>query len=532
MKKFLSLALLLISSIAGVFAQNVTVSSTEEYTNDLPNAYWTSVLGQDNTGYYLLREYGPVSDLSIVLEKYSPSLKLLFSSDIESSSGTINDSKFHRLTEMSNGRIFIFLEGWNKEQQQNSFTVKEVNADGSVNEAEVLLEKEPSSGQMKSANYSISFSPDGSKLLVLTEKPFEKGGKEKIRLQVFNTSDFSSIWKKDLTLENESTRYPRNEIIVDNKGVAYLFKDDKLSLKEHVYSLQTVSADKSATEQISLPNYNLGQKKMMINRAGDLLICATLVPPGGSDTDWQGIWYFQSNASGAVLQNKVSSIGTQILSLLTSQKNAEKEGYVLQNFVLKDILLKSNGDVLFLAEEQRTSKSIIGESNPPKYEYELLFGNAIAISLDNTGNTNWATTINKKQEEKTLDPKTAFGSFAYQLKNDKLYITWNYMDIFSDPPLNKFRYWIDLNGSKINIDNIFGKEAHYPTLLTVIDENGNFLYSDRTFSALPLEDIQKPNAFRMAIDPNLFFITENGIILLSHMPGAEAKRYKFSTINY
>ncbi len=532
MKGLFSVTSFLYFSITTVFAQNVKISSTEEYTNELPNVYWTSVLGQDNSGYYLLREYGSVSDPSIVLEKYSPSLKLLFSSDIEATSGTINDSKLHRLTEMSNGKIYIFLEGWNKEQQQNSFLVKEVNEDGTLNKNEILLETEPSSGQMKSANYSVRFSPDGSKLLVLTQKPFEKGGKEKIRLQVFNTSDFSSIWKKDLTLENESVRYPRNEIIVDNNGVAYLFKDDKLSLKEHIYSLQTISENQSKIELINLKNYNVGQKKLMINHSGNLLICGTLVPPGGADTDWQGIWYFQANSSGAVLQNKVEPIGRNVLSLLTSQKNAEKEGYVLQNFVLKDILLESNGDVLFLTEEQSESKSIVGESTPPKYEYSLLYGNALVISFDDAGNTNWATTIDKKQEEKTMDPKKTFGSFAYQLKNDKLYVTWNYMNIFSDPPLNKFRYWIDLNGSKINIDNIFGKEAHYPTLLTVIDENGNFQHRDRTFSSLPLEDIQKPNAFRMAIDPNIFFATDNGIIILSRMPGVETKRYKFNTINY
>lgn len=528
----LLLGLIFSIGFSTAFAQDVIVSSTEEYTNQLQNAYWTRVLGQDESGYYLLREFGSVSNTTIVLEKYSPSLKMLFATNIESTSGTITDSRLHRYTEMKNGKIYVFLEGWSKAKQQNSFLVKQVNDDGTLDENAVVLETEPSSGQLKSANYSISFSPDGSKLLVLTQKPFEKGGKETLRLQVFNTSDFSSVWKQDLTLENESERYPLNEIIINNNGVAYLFKDIKTSNKEHSYKLITTGKDLSATVTVDMKSYAPGQKKLMIDPTGKLLICGTLIPQGRRDTDWQGNWYFQADESGRVIHNKVEPLGTEILSLLVSPKNAEKEGHVLENFALKDVLQKPSGGVILLTEEQRQSKTPIGQANPPVYEYSLFHGDVLAISLDADGNRIWNSVIEKKQSEKTLDPKVRFGSFAYQLKNEKLYVVWNYMNLLSDPPLNKFRYWIDRNGSKINIDNTFGKEAYYPTLLTVIDKTGNFEYKERTFNSFPLETIQKPNAFPMATDPSIFFTTEKGMVILSHMNGIEAKRYKFNTIHY
>lgn len=530
MKLLFGLIFSIFFSIA--FTQDVVVASTEEYTNQLQNAYWTRVLGQDESGYYLLREFGPVSNTTIVLEKYSPSLKMLFATNIESTSGTITDSRLHRYTEMKNGKIYVFLEGWSKAKQQNSFLVKQVNDDGSLSENVIVLETEPSSGQLKSANYSISFSPDGSKLLVLTQKPFEKGGKETLRLQVFNTGDFSSVWKQDLTLENEAERYPLNEIVINNSGIAYLFKDIKISNKEHIYKLITTGKDFSDVVIVDMKSYAPGQKKFMVDHAGKLLICGTLVPPGARDTDWQGIWYFQADESGKVIQNKTEALGAQMLSLLVSQKNAEKEGYVIENFVLKDVLQKPSGGIIMLTEEQRQSKAPVGQATPPVYEYSLFYGDILAISLDSDGNRNWNSVIEKKQSEKTLDPKVRFGSYAYQLKNEKLYVVWNYMNIFSDPPLNKFRYWIDKNGSKINIDNTFGKEAYYPTLLTVIDKTGNFEYKERTFNSLPLENIQKPNAFPMATDPSIFFTTEKGMVILSHMNGIEAKRYKFNTINY
>lgn len=524
--------LISVIGFTSLFAQEITVSSTDEFTNNLPNSYWTRVLGQDETGYYLLRESGPVSNRIAVLEKYSPAMKLLFATNIEATSGTFNDSKLHRQTEMVNGKIYVFLEGWNKAQQQNSYLVKEVLEDGTLAEGFTVLETEPSTGQMKSADYSISFSPDGSKLLVLTEKPFVKDGKETLRLQVFETDTWSSVWKQDLTLESASEKYPTNSIILDNAGIAYLFKDIKITNKEHIYQLITTGKDFSKTAVIDLKTYFPSQEKMMIDATGKMMICGLLSPQGKRATDWQAIWYLQADATGQIVENRTEPLGADLLKMLVSEKNAIQPGYALENFVLKDVLLKPKGGFILLTEEQRESKTAIGQTSPPTYQYDVFHGNVLAISFDQNGNRLWTSMIEKKQSERTMDTKIQFGSFAYQLKNDHLYVVWNFMDLHSDPPLNKYRYWFDRSGSKINIDNLFGREAYYPTLLTVINPDGSFQYAERTFSALPLEQIQKPNAFPMAVDPSMFFITEKGMTILSHMPGIESKRYKFNYIGY
>ncbi|RYM35648.1 hypothetical protein ERX46_01260 [Brumimicrobium glaciale] len=520
------------SCFSMLYAQKVTVSSTEEYTNEIQNAQWTKVLGEDETGYYLLREFGPVNNATIALEKYSPALKLLFTTNIQSTSGTFFDSQLHRYTEMKNGKIYIFLEGWNKDKQENSFLIKEVLEDGTVAESFITLETEYSKSQMKSAHYTFSFSPDGSKLLVLTQKPFTKKASEEVRLQVFNTADFSSIWQQDLTLENEAERYPVNDIILDNNGIAYLLKDIKISNKEHIYNLITAGKDFSEVTNIELNEYALGDKKMFINPKGNLLMSGMLFPLGGRATDWQGTWFFQSDKTGKIIQNKVEPLGAEMLSRVVSENNANKEGYALDNYLFKDVLMKPDGGVILLTEEKRISKTAIGQNQPPTYQYEIFHGNAFAISFDQNGNRLWNQVIEKKQEEKTLDPDIGFGSFAYHLKEDKLFIVWNYMDIFLEAPLQRFRFWIDRDRNKTNIDNLFGKEALYPTLLTVINSNGQHEYAERSFNSLPLYSIQKPNAFPMAVNPSMFFTSPNGMIIISQMQGIQAKRYKFNTIEY
>lgn len=530
--KQLILVACLLASITSVWSQDVRVESSAELTNIKPDAPWTRTLGADESGYYLLREYGPISDQKVMVEKYSPDFKPLFMTDVGVTTGTFNENQMHRLTEFSKGHIYIFLEGWSKAKGENSFWVKILGEDGTLPTEATLLETEPASGQMKSANYRVSFSPDGSKLLVLTEKPFAKGEQEKQRLQVFSTADWKSLWKEDIILDNEADKYPRNAIQVDNDGTAYLFKDIKISGKEHHYELYTRNGTSNQKLNLDLQNYFPTDYRFLVNPEGGVIVAGMLATQGSSATNWLANWELRVNAQGELTLNKVEPLGTALLELVLPPKQAAKEGAKLENFVLKDVLLKPSGGLILLAEQYRSDRTAVGTTTPPVYDFDLRFGGIMILSTDKTGNTEWNRYYDKVQVSKTRDPKAHFGSFAYQLKNEKLYLVWNFTELRSDPPGHSFRYWIDRNGAKINIDNLYGKEAFYPTLLTVINPDGSFQYSDRTFDALPLAAVQKPNAFPMAADASLFFPTENGLVLVSRMPGIESKRYKFNTIGF
>lgn len=528
--KILSATLLLL--ICFRLPAQVEVSSGAELVNDatIQGAYWNRALGHDETGYYLLRRFGSISNEKIVVEKYSPAMKLLWSGNIPGATGAMGDSKLFRKIEFNNGKILTFWEGWNKALGQNSLVMHELGDDGTLSDDEFLLETEPSPGQMRSATYQVSFSPDGSKMLVITEKPFEKGSKEMMRLQVFSTENYQSIWKQNLTLDNESARNPRNDISVDNAGNAHVFKDVKVNNKEHYYQLVTASASTSTVELIDLKTYFPINSKMLIDPSGNLIIAGTLAAPG-LNWNWQGVWYLKADASGKIITNVTEPLGANLLRQILPEKQAVQEDAKLNDYVLKDVLLKPDGGILLLGEYQHDIKTIVGQSTPPVYNHDLSFGGVVLLSFAPDGTRTWNTFYAKKQNEYSPEENMHYGSFAYQLKNDKLYMVWNYMEVQSDA-LTRYRYWIDRSGAKINIDNLFGKEALYPTLLTVVNADGSLDYTDRTFNALPLEEIQKPNAYPMAIDPSFFFATKDGIIVLSRMPGAQAKRYKFNTIRF
>jgi len=529
MKKLL-LGILCFSAFA-VHAQDAEVSSSTELTNAFPENPWTKTLGQTDDAYYLLRKFGPISNETQLLEKYDTKMNLVYAENIESGSGVQGDAMYHRLTEFCNGEVLVFLEGWNKAKGENSFHVASVNGDdGSVGEP-VLLETEPAQKLLKSAKYSVSFSPDGSKLLVLTQKPFTKGSKEDIRLQVFATSDFSSVWKQDITLNNESKKNPRNSIAVNNDGVAYLLSDFKISMKEHSFKLITAGDGFDNSEDLNLTSYQPTHHQMVIGDNGDLMISAMLTEGIPTSTIWHALWYLKANPQGEIVSNRIEPLGADVLRNEMSEAKAAKPDSKFDNYILKDVLLKSDGGLLMITEKVSTTKAAIGTATPPVYNYTVVHGALLVFSFDADGKWLWSNYYGKGQTTVTRDPDAHLNSFAYNLVNDDLYIVWNFMDYTAWSLTIQYRWWRDNNGDKINIDNLFGKEAVHPTMLMVIKSDGTLGYQERTFNCLPLTDIQKPNAFPMAIDANMFFPIEGGIVVMSRMTGF-GKRYKFNTIKF
>jgi hypothetical protein len=66
-----------------------------------------------------------------------------------------------------------------------------------------------------SGNFSVNVSPDGSKVAVISELPYEKEGMEKCIVTVYD-GNFKKLWKKDYTFAYESSKAPKNTIFINN----------------------------------------------------------------------------------------------------------------------------------------------------------------------------------------------------------------------------------------------------------------------------------------------------------------------------
>ncbi len=511
-------------STSFLFAQEVEVVNSSVLLKDKNNAEWSYALGQDETGFYFLNFTGHETLRKLHLEKYSPTLEPIYKNDIHVSAGGMGNFKSHNYTFLEQGKILLFSKIWKKKDKQCTFVVQALNEDGTVNEKETVLGKSPGKSQFKSPSFRVKFSPDGSKFVVFTQKMHVKKEKEKIRIQVFSTDDFSPIWEKDITLKNDSRKNRKNDITINNEGTAFIFKQFKPTKKgDYNYQLITVSSSSSTTESIDLKTYYPRNHEMLIDEKGNLQIYGVLAPKNAFEVVWNGLWSLHASPDGKVISNNVEPLDYDLKRNVATEKRAKNPKLLLPDYVLKKILPKPDGGALMIVEQSdRKSKLITtgGPGKPSVYDTTNEDNGVFVISYDKDGNRQWNTYLHKNQFAKSkTNTSNPFGSVASRLKDGKLYLVWNFMD-----PEDQ--------ANRTALRQAFGKKALYPTLLTVINEDGSFLYENRPLHSLPLVDICKENPNRMAIIPSLSINTPDGLLLLSRQAKIKTEEYRLSLIKF
>jgi hypothetical protein len=531
MKSIFYAAALTLGCASTLLAQEVNIQNSEELVNQSNTTFFKEFLGFNSNGFYVLRSNGEIVNEEILIERYSKSFKHIITIRVPHAEGVYGDGKSHRQTTMINGKIYHFYTGWNKKEGKSSLHVYLSDEDGAPYKEARVLENLNAPSQMNSPLFFNYFSPDGTKLLIATELPFEKGATEKFKLQVFSTEDLSPLWSYTINYEFESKRNPFNLVAINNAGVVVVFKEHDHGKKERTYQWISVTEKGPEVEPLNLNGTYPITSKLVVGKNDEFFLSGMTTELGKNITTWQRVMHLRANKNGKMLSFTNAFIDQELLRKVASEKAASTPGYALSDYVLLNTFTTSKQFTYLIIEQQTMTKNIIPNTQPVASEYIYNYGNVIVLALDNNGEQIWNTVLDKKQSEKTLDPNVKNGSVLSIIKNDKVYLLWNYF-AFEREVGNAKRFWRDKSGAKIYVDDIFGRDAIFPVFMTAIDDKGAFVYDSRTFASLPLFNLLKGGSFAMAFDPNFYTQTEDGLVVLTRMDGKSAKRYKFSTISF
>lgn len=121
-------------------------------------------------------------------------------------------------------------------------------------------------------NFGVNVSPDGTKIAVISEQPYDKEGMERCTISVFD-EQIKLLWKKDYTFACESAKAPKNELIVNNSGVVFILKRIPVKKAHDQFSVFTFTGNgKSVIEKkIDLENgFTISSWKNVFSNEGDL----------------------------------------------------------------------------------------------------------------------------------------------------------------------------------------------------------------------------------------------------------------------
>ena len=531
MKNWITILLLTITSL--VIGQEPLITWGKPLTNENVEAKIKRIIRTDENGFYALRETNSFLNKKCWIEKFDLEYNQVFSKEFDVNEGVMGKSLTYRFMLPSKEKFLLFYDNWDKSQMKASLMVRKINLDGELEKEQVELEMMTAQKQINSGNYHAVMSPDKTKLLVLSEFPFEKGSMEKIRLSVFDALTLKKLWTKDITLNNESKRTLNNEILVDNKGNAFMLKliDAEKQRFDHV--LFTMNAATLTWKA----NTIFQDERLFISHLFKMDVQGNVVCAGFYSTKnerkLEGTFYIRCEGDLTAAATAYEPFGAIFLSQHMSAKKAAEPNAHIEEQILKDLLFLNDGTAILIAENSYVSTtsypSSSGPSAKPITKYSYHYKDALLFALEKSGKKRWANTIQKAQSEIELDENhNQFGSFVYGLVSDRIFILWNNTRLTpnSIPPQS----WTEKDGKEYYKNASFGEKTHHATFMYVVESDGKVTYQDKKFG-LPLFSMHKNSIFRMSMYPSVFQTVEDGIILMSEMNNNEGKRYKFGKIN-
>jgi hypothetical protein len=220
------------------------------------------MVGYTSSGYFIVNKYsgGAMSfNPGITIEYFNNQNERSFTKDISFTSleDLVNVLYF-------NNSLYVMVASYNKDAGKNTLSARAINTDGTIGKdieaGSIAAEK-----LSKRGRFLADVSPDGSKLIVLTEPEYVKESNEKIGLTLF-TINFSKAWSSEQTYSYPWGKSVNNIPFVNNAGNVFIVKNidmkgsdeftsvfsfDGKELKEHKIELDGKKKLYSATQAFS-----------------------------------------------------------------------------------------------------------------------------------------------------------------------------------------------------------------------------------------------------------------------------------------
>lgn len=367
------------------------------------------LLGHTPQGYFSVNKIAPSGAMqfspTIIVEYINNKQEQVFSQNL-----TVQTLEDYVNVVYFNNTLYLLKALFSKDAGKNVLTAEPIGRDGSGGKA-IEIGMLPAEKLAKRGLFYATASPDGSKLLVLSQPEFVKGENEKITITLYGNGGFSKIWQSEQTFPYEWTRAVQNTPSVNNNGTAFLLKKTDMKGDDNTFSIFSFDGKALKEHKIALD----GKKKVhtivsAFNTAGDFTAGGYYTEDAkvklGFGTALHGSFLWQVDATGA--NAKISAINP-----------FEKR---------KDIIAKSivfSGDKNILLGEwyyvNAKSASRPGDMFAKDYTYS---GNDVIIDgFDAAGKSLYAASI-KKRNESVNDNGGMVSYFASVIKG-KIYIIFN-----------------------------------------------------------------------------------------------------------
>jgi len=437
--------------------------------------------------------------------KKTRSSKMAFNRGSEGASRSIYDYVF------IGDKMYLMYESWIKNSFEHRLIIVELKSNGEPTVRKTTLGTIYATKDDNIGTFRTALSEDKSKLLIFSEKSYEKKLPELALIQVYNTADWKEIVKKDVKFDNMSDKNPNHTVAINNDGDVCFFKGLDMKKEKGLFFYSLPKDGRLTGHELNIGDKRMMGVKLKFNQNNEPVAIGIYEEEKTTENFVYGVVF-----------TKLSEDGTAILNQeLLEMQGTNKENFNLdlvyeykdkiENGVrLIDVYERSDGDFIVLSELFKTEKSTLESKNGIVSNNTFEFGNAFVYCLNGDGLLQWISKLEKYQKESGQIEKSKFGSVLPWFNNDDLYLMWNN----TEAVLPYFK-WQDADTDSLSYKkDLFGSSTFNPTFLEVIQANGRKRYSRKKYG-LPLSAMHEDSKLMVSMRGDIGLSVEDGLIILS-----------------
>jgi hypothetical protein len=399
------------------------------------------IVDYDKKGVYVLSE----TKGKYAIENYDNQNNLVKSEAIE-----LKFQKKKRSLEFLlgfNDQLHLFTSFQNQKLKKNFLFEEKINKSTLLPTGELKKVAEIDYSEFskyKKGTFNYKLSRDSNNVLVYYNLPSKKKAPEKFGFHVYNKT-LDKSWHKEVELPYKDELFTVTDYKVDNLGNVHLLgkvyqdkpEDERRDEPNYNFVLLSYldSGKKLKKHSIKCGEYFLKDMQVEVTDSGDI-VCAGFYSSFDSYSVKGAFFLRIDEETKAIKAKKFKEFNldfiTQNLSdkqeAKTRKKAAKGKNVEMHNYVLEDLILKSNGGALLLGENSYTYLTTHTSSNgnggtTTTTTTHYVNNDIIAISISPDGEIEWTQKIAKKQH--TTNDGAMWSSYSLMIDRNKMYFFFN-----------------------------------------------------------------------------------------------------------
>ncbi len=404
-----------------------------------PNEFIEKFIAQDAKGFYVLRiENGGLTRNVPIIEHYSNRMQLKYSKKLD---GIDRRDVFFNDFFHYNDKLFVIFTQYIAKKKQHVLFYQEVSKrSGRMMGKGLSLATIDSKARHLQGHFDYEISPDSSKAVIFySEAPkrsfggftsFSALASNHFTVKVLD-ENFEKVWYKKMNLPFDSDLYEHKKIDVDEDGNVYILakiydkvlrdkKNGKANYKYKIIALRNNGEEKIEYD-LFLKDKFISDITFKLNNKTNDIICSGFYSERNSAGIKGAFFFTVDKKTKDISREGMKAFSTEFMSNFMRERRAKK-GRELYNFDMRDIVLRSDGGAVLIAEQfyVTTYRTTNGDGSS-QINYTYNFDEIIVVNINPDGSIAWNTFIPKFQRSST----PMFSSFSKAVVRDKIHFIFN-----------------------------------------------------------------------------------------------------------